>query len=61
MRSGNLSGASIKVLIKLKEAEDDDIDEENSEDKIKPDEKPPGAPVVANNKWEQILQKCTEI
>jgi hypothetical protein len=56
-----LSGASIKVFIKLKEAEDDDIDEENSEDKIKPDEKPPGAAVVANNKWEQILQKCTEI
>ena len=52
MRSGNLSGASIKALIKLKEADDDDEDEENSEDKNKPDDKPPAAPVVADNKWE---------
>ena len=47
-----MSGASIKALIKLKEAEDDDEDEENSEDKIKPDEKAQGAAVVADNRWE---------
>jgi len=34
-----LSGASIKALIKLKEAENDDEDEEYSEDKIKAEKK----------------------
>ena len=53
MRSGNLSGASIKALIKLKEAEVDDEEEENSEDKIKQDEKPQAAQNANDkNKWE---------
>ena len=37
-----MSGASIKALIKLKEVEDDDEDEEYSEDKIKAEEKAKG-------------------